>query len=419
MSLFARPSAPNVFLFTRDLRIEDNLALNRAIKDSQSLICIFAITSEQTRNNPYRNDRAVQFMCESLKDLATKIELNIIIDDAKYTHVGRIVNYHKCKKIYLSRDFTPFALAREKALAKAAEVVAVDNHTLLPIDDVERYKIYTAFYNNVKPRLSKFTIEQPGKCKLISLTTDRVDPATLSQLYTPMPKIVNGGVAGFNEQVAAVRARRGDASIKKYAETRDTLALDNNTKFSAYLKFGVVSPRQVYNMFSGNSAIVRELIFREFFYHQQYHYPEMLAGKNFKDPKIEWTKANVHKQLQKWIDGTTGVPIVDAAMRQLKLTGYIPNRARMIVASYLAFDMKIDWRHGERHFARQLTDYDPAQNAWNWAWVVGAGNATRPHGQQMNVYIQSKKHDPQALYIKKWVHELRDKDAATIQKIRV
>lgn len=416
MSFFTKSTPPNIFIFTRDLRISDNLALNRAIKESQSLICVFTITAEQTKSNKFKNDRAIQFMCESLIELAKRIELNIIIDDTNYTHIARIVHYHKCKTIYISRDFTPFALAREQKLSKIAQVVSVDNHTLLPIESIARYKIYTPFYNYISKELKKFTLTEPGKCKLIALTADRIDPVSLSQLYTPMNKIVTGGMTGFNEQLAKIRARKGDEAIKKYGEKRDSLALDNNTKFSAYLKFGVVSPRQIYNLFLSNTAIIRELIFREFFYHQQYHFPEILSGKNYKDPEINWTRSTT--ALQKWIDGVTGVPVVDAAMRQLKLTGYIPNRARMIVASYLAFDLKINWRYGEQHFARQLTDYDPAQNVWNWAWVVGAGNATRPTGQQMNVYIQAKKHDPQAIYIKRWVTELKDKDAAAIHKIR-
>ena len=210
------------------------------------------------------------------------------------------------------------------------------------------------------------------------------------------------------------RLRIAKTTQKNYGKTRDFF--DKNTShLSAYIKFGCVSIREVYHEFSHIESFINELTWREFFAHVLDAYPEVV-GQSYqkKFRKIKWSRNKTH--FEKWKQGNTGVPIVDACMRELNSTGYMHNRGRMAVASFLIKTLLIDWRWGEKYFAQQLTDYDVASNNGNWQGISGTGVDMKPYFRDMNPWIQSAKFDKDAKYIKKWVPELENVPSRDIHK---
>jgi deoxyribodipyrimidine photo-lyase len=197
--------------------------------------------------------------------------------------------------------------------------------------------------------------------------------------------------------------------FKKYDEERNDLTKET-TQLSPYLKFGCVSIREVYEIFRDKlqpeGGLVRQLIWRDFYIHLLDAYPKMLQGKslNEKYDSIKW--GNNREWFKKWCDGETGYPIVDACMKQLNESGYMHNRGRLIVSSFLIKVLQIDWRWGEKYFAQKLIDYDPAANNGNWQWASGSGADSQPYFRIFNPWLQSSKHDPNAIYIKKWLPNL-------------
>jgi deoxyribodipyrimidine photo-lyase len=206
-----------------------------------------------------------------------------------------------------------------------------------------------------------------------------------------------------------------------YAKTRDYMAHETSM-LSAHLKFGTVSVREVYHTFlrkyGKHHELLRQLIWRDFFVHLLFFYPENLEHMYSKQyERIRWSTST--SDLEAWKSGHTGFPLVDAAMRQLNATGYMHNRGRMLVANFLVKTLLLDWREGERYFAQKLTDYDVGSNLGNWQSIVGGGAYAGAWFRDMNPWIQSKKFDPDAAYIKKWVPELTDVPAKDIHRWNV
>jgi deoxyribodipyrimidine photo-lyase len=196
---------------------------------------------------------------------------------------------------------------------------------------------------------------------------------------------------------------------KDYLKERDIPALEATTNLSAYLKFGCVSPREAADAIKSHLGphhpLIRQLYWRDFFYHIVAHNPSVFGHAYHKKyDHLWWSKSKA--DFGKWCEGKTGFPIVDAGMRQLNETGYMHNRVRMIVASFLTKDLHINWQWGEKYFAQQLVDYDPALNNGNWQWSASTGADAQPYFRIFNPWTQQKKFDPHCDYIKKWVPEL-------------
>jgi len=205
-----------------------------------------------------------------------------------------------------------------------------------------------------------------------------------------------------------LRLKNAAKTQESYETERDTLTY-NTTFLSAYIKFGCVSIREVYHTFARafgkKSGIIRELIWRDFFAHVLFHYPEVMnQSYQPRYRSLKWRKSE--SDFDAWKSGNTGFPVVDAGMRQLNQTGYMHNRVRMIVASFLVKVLLLDWRLGERYFAEKLTDYDIASNNGNWQGISGTGVDMKPYFRDMNPWIQSAKFDKNAEYVKKWIPEL-------------
>jgi deoxyribodipyrimidine photo-lyase len=225
-------------------------------------------------------------------------------------------------------------------------------------------------------------------------------------------------VKGGHEE--AISLLRKIKTLENYHEIRNIPAINGTSKLSAHNKFGTLSIREVYSAivhyFGQEHTLIKELYWRDFFTHIQFHFPHVL-GHAFqkKFEHVKWSQNEKH--FLSWCEGKTGFPIVDAGMRELNATGYMHNRVRMITACFLVKDLHIDWRWGEKYFAQKLVDYDPAVNNGNWQWAASTGCDAQPYFRIFNPWLQQKKFDPQCLYIKRWIPELVTVDVKTIHSL--
>lgn len=415
-----------IFIFRRDLRIKDNTGLIHALTKYKRVIPIFVFTPEQiTKTNTYRSTNAVRFMVESMKDLNQELkQYNSKLHVFYGTNVeviGKLVEDSKIKAIVTNKDYTPYAIKRDKQvsiLCKKSNVdfESIEDYLLAPIgtflkDNNEPYKVYSPFYNsllkrrkyiqNVNRHTSQFT-------KLsVSSEYNTIDINTL-EISENTNILVKGGRKHGLQILSMV------SKLKQYTSTRNIMSY-KTTHLSAYIKFGCVSIREVYwklySLFGSKHGIIAQLIWREFFYYIGYYFPDVLKGEVF-NPKFKYLDKKWKKnkmELNLWKNGKTGFPIVDAAMRELNATGYMHNRGRLITSNFLNRIYGQDWRAGEKYFAQRLTDYDPMVNNGNWQWIASVGVDTKPYFQRVfNPWLQSERYDQNAAYIMKWIPELKN-----------
>lgn len=423
-----------LFIFHRDFRIIDNVGLMQASKLCDNLYTCFIFTPDQVgKANIFRSQNAIQFMIESLTDLETDIREQhgtlLLFYGEQITILRKLCTTLNIDAVFFNQDYTPYAVKRDKETVKLCEemqktcIMFSDYYLFEPGTIVSgtgnAYKKFTPFYEAVLHH----SVESPNTRKITNFSKAGSGAHVTSQIslkYAFMhftknnPEIlVHGGRSrGIQQLKQAVREQ------KHYVDTRDYF-IENTTFLSAYLKFGCVSVREVYSAFlksfGKKSELIRQLIWREFFAHVLYSYPEVV-GKSYQPRyrNIGWS--NSKAAFEKWKNGETGFPIVDACMRQLNATGYMHNRGRMTVASFLIKVLLIDWRWGEKYFAQKLTDYDIASNNGNWQGISGTGVDMKPYFRDMNPWIQSAKLDPDAMFIKKWVVELADVAPRDIHK---
>ncbi|MCX7096429.1 MAG: deoxyribodipyrimidine photo-lyase [Methylococcales bacterium] len=416
----------SLFIFRRDLRLHDNTALNLALQLSNQVLPCFIFDPRQIGAHPYQSKPALQFMLQALADLQQQLpavggKLCLYHGQADEV-VQSLVGLYRLKAVFINRDYTPFSRQRDYELAQLCQQLGIALHVLpdalltepeqaLKADQTP-YKVFTAFYNNAR----QFPVALP-----LALTSHNFfcpsaefDLAQMGFPWTgPKPGVIQGG----RTQALASLERLGDC--KNYALTRDFPALAATSKLSAYLKFGVCSIREAYyaifTQLGGEHALLRQLYWRDFFTHIAYHYPQVFGSPFLnKFAKLPWD--NNRDYFQAWCDGKTGFPIVDAGMRELKATGFMHNRLRMIVASFLVKDLHISWRWGERYFAQNLVDYDPSVNNGNWQWAASTGCDAQPYFRIFNPWLQQQKFDPECHYIHRWLPELKAYPAKTIHQ---
>jgi len=422
-----------LFIFHRDLRIIDNIGLLRALSECKTVYTCFIFTPEQIgKFNKYRSKSAIQFMLESLAELAKDIRDHggeLIFTYGDPTAMSRfLIHRLNVSAVYTNKDYTPYAVSRDtklEQLCKNLQVSFIDtsDYYLYEPGSVttttgKYYQKFTPFYDAVVRR----NVQAPQKYsklkyKQLAVFSGHLEFRTtireMTEKYGGVPShtiAVNGG-----RERGVTRLRRTTHNQTHYDNQRDSLTYET-TLLSAYIKFGCVSVREVYtafvNTYGRGSGLVRELIWREFFAHVLYGFSGVLDGYTYKN--VHWKTSNAN--LEKWKKGQTGFPIVDACMRQMNETGYMHNRGRMIVANFLVKTLLINWKSGEEYFAQKLVDYDPASNNGNWQSISGTGVDQKPYFRDMNPWIQSAKFDTNAEYIKRWVPELHEVEPNTIHK---
>ena len=409
-----------LFIFRRDYRIVDNSALNKLTKMCKHIYTVFIFTPEQVGpSNKYKSSNAVQFMIEGLQELSDTIK------DAGgklYTFYGTnvsvikdILTTNKIDIVAFNCDYTPYSIQRDLSIIKLCQQLKVQvtfehDYNLHYPDEIlngshETYQKFTPYY---EAAMKKHNIRLPMPKHKINLTNATLKhESTELSLPTAMTKLTK-----YNDEVelkggrthAIKRLKETIQSQNHYQNTHNDLS-KSTSQLSAYIKFGCISVREVYNAMKANKSFTRQLIWRDFYSNILYSFPHVLQ-KSLK-PSYDAIKWSTNKKyLDAWKSGHTGFPVVDAGMRQLNKTGYMHNRARLIVASFLVKTLLQNWQEGEHYFATKLVDYDVASNNGNWQWIMGGGADSQPYFRIFNPWLQSAEHDENGSYIKKWIPEL-------------
>ncbi|NQV42890.1 MAG: deoxyribodipyrimidine photo-lyase [Candidatus Marinimicrobia bacterium] len=418
-----------IFCFRRDLRLDDNLGLQQALENYERVIPAFIFDPRQLKPHDYRSIRALNFMFKALVELRQNLhnlgsEL-FIRSSLPYNGLLNLADEFSAEAVYLNRDYTPFSIRRDEKILTACEEAGIklhqfDDALLNPPEvclkgDGSPYTVFTPFYKNARHFPVMFPGQSPHFDRLIRKTETPIQDDLLGKIAKQFELPELTFTPSDLDEIMASLARQKD-----YDQERNNLATDSTSHLAVFLKFGVISVRDVYhrikNEYGADHPLIRQLYWRDFYSHIAYHFPHVF-GNSFK-PQFAHIQWNENLELfETWSRGETGFPVVDAGMRELNSTGFMHNRARMITASFLVKDLHLDWRWGERYFASQLLDYDPAVNNGNWQWAASTGCDAQPYFRIFNPWLQQKKFDPVCTYIKRWIPELRDLTPAAIHNL--
>ena len=400
----------NVFWFRRDLRLEDNVGLFKALQGKLPVLPIFIFDTEIIDELP-ADDTRVTFIFNKLQGI--QIELKQIGSQLSIYHgsptciFDEITSQFQIQSVYANHDYEPYAQDRDKSIKnilskKNVNFYSFKDQVIFEKDEVVKadgkpYLVYTPYMKSWK---NKFKNEfKPIDYNLNELKSNfykysRASEITLSQLGFKQSKIV---VPEYDIS---------EGLIQNYEDNRNFPALNATSRVGPHLRFGTISIRKVIEKASSenNEVFWQELIWREFFMQILWHFPE--TTHNAFKPKYDriiWQ--NNEAEFEKWKEGITGYPLVDAGMRELNNTGFMHNRVRMVAASFLCKHLLIDWRWGEAYFANKLLDYEMSSNVGNWQWAAGCGVDAAPYFRIFNPTTQLKKFDKDLEYIKKWIPE--------------
>ena len=409
-----------LFIFRRDLRIVDNNGLNFLSELCNNIYTIFIFTPEQVGSgNKYKSDNAVQFMIESLENLSSEIRKQ---GGHLHTFYGKnnkvIADCIKAWDINIvafNLDITPYARERDDDIVKMCQRMKIfvtydHDYYLHPPASIKTgtgtpYQKFTPYYQTA----SKIKVEKPAGKRHIKFSNKDAhisNKITLSNAMSKFTKINQDILVHGGRPEALKLLSRAVRTLNNYGTSHNDLN-KHTTELSAYIKFGCISIRETYYALHSKTALIRQLYWRDFYANIMYEFPNVIGHSlKSKYDKIHWHHNS--NWFNAWKKGETGYPIVDAGMRQMNTTGYMHNRARLIVASFLVKTLLIDWREGEEYFAQTLTDYDVANNNGNWQWISGGGADSQPYFRVFNPWRQAEEYDPKCEYIKKWVPELKD-----------
>jgi len=406
-------NAVNIFWFRRDLRLHDNAALYYALRDENPVIPIFIFDKNILDKLENKDDSRVIFIYQALRDLQEnlkKIGSSLeVYHDSPEQIFSHLLSKYKIEKVFTNHDYEPYAIDRDE---KIKAILETSRATLITFkdqvifeknevtkDDGEPYTVFTPYSRKWKAKLNHFYLR--------SYPTERYFPNFYKQSSFPILSLASIGFKYFD--TAFPSKITNEALIQNYYEQRNFPSVNGTSKLGVHLRFGTISIRELASTAKKlNETFLNELIWRDFYQSILWHFPHVGLHKAFKSEyeNIEW-RNNEH-DFELWCKGETGYPIVDAGMRELNQTGFMHNRVRMIVASFLSKHLLIDWRWGEAYFAEKLLDYDFAANNGGWQWAAGSGCDAAPYFRIFNPYLQTKKFDPELKYIKKWVPEFQE-----------
>ena len=401
-----------VFWFRRDLRLEDNVGLFHALQSQYPVIPLF-IFDETILDSLPKNDARVGFIHDSLSKINHKLQemgSSLLVKKGKTQDVWQqLIQEFEVKEVFFNKDYEPYAIKRDLAIAellKAHKIscfffkdqVIFEEKEIVKADGLP-YTVYTPYKNKW---LEKYhSIAPVQECDATDKFSNFYSHRDAMNRVFTFPSL---NEIGFEESSIKV-IPHNLKNVGNYHETRDFPALDSTTHLSPHLRFGTVSIRKLVNWAAHkNQVFLSELIWREFFMQIMFSFPKVVT-KNFKSAYdgIQWR--NDEEDFKRWCSGTTGYPMVDAGMRELNQTGYMHNRVRMVVASFLCKHLLINWQWGEAYFAEKLLDFELSANVGNWQWAAGTGCDAAPYFRVFNPEIQLKKFDEKAEYIRKWIPE--------------
>lgn len=404
-----------VFWFRRDLRLEDNAGLYAALTSGHKVLPIFIFDTEIIHKLPSKDARiemihaALGKMTNAMK--GNRCNVGMYLGKPKAAFESLIKKY-PIKKVVTNRDYEPYASERDDQIADLLKEndIAFETHkdhvifekSEVSKDDGLPYKVYTPYSRKWLKRFDQEGLQHyPSENHLNQLAEVSQPEVSLQEL-------------GFEpSSIEQPQYRFDESIIRTYEATRNFPALDNTSKTGAHLRFGTLSIRKMVKKAAAeeNITFLKELIWREFFMQILWHFPHT-SKQCFKPQyeRIQWR--NNEEEFKRWCEGNTGYPFVDAGMRELNATGFMHNRVRMLVGSFLCKHLLIDWRWGEAYFAEKLLDYEMSSNVGNWQWVAGCGVDAAPYFRIFNPTDQIKKFDKQHRYIQKWVPNYQDTNYA-------
>ncbi len=413
---------PAIMLFTRDLRLRDNPALDAAIRRAGTVVPLFVL-EDRLITDPLAAPNRVRFLLEALADLRSALrerggELVLRRGDT-VTEVIKLARETGAQSVSCADDVSGYAAARQRRLARACqearlELVPCPGVTVVPAGAVApsggggHFKVFTPYLRAWENAPRRTPLPAPARVHVPSgLAAGRL-PALSSLTGTPSPdhRMPGGEQAGQRRLRAWLRS-----GVEAYSEGHDDLAGDRTSRLSPYLHFGCVSPLQAAGA-AGPGEFRRQLAWRDFYHQVTAAFPA-ITRRDYRPARQRWR--DDCEAFDAWRHGQTGVPIVDAGLRQLRHEGWMHNRARMITASFLCKQLHIDWRLGARHFMDWLTDGDIPNNYGNWQWTAGTGNDTRPN-RVLSPLRQSRRFDASGDYVRRYVSELADLDAPAIHQ---
>ncbi len=424
--------------FRRDLRITDNTALNAAVKSADAVIPVY-IPSTWKKEHPWTGPMKQQFLCGCLESLSKNLDaaggkLHIRSGNA-IDILEKLVRESGATAIHTNRDPDPFGRQVEEQLKTLGNKLGIQIHVhqdaaMHERDEVvkgdgEPYRVFTPYSkawlrldkSSPSPKLSRITTPS-------GLASESVPTLAHWDLQLPEgAEIIEPGERAARKRLESFLS----GAATSYEADRNTMAGQTTSRISQDLRFGLLSIRNVYHdcraaaagtNASGRQSIntfISELIWREFYFQILWFQPGVLDHEfTEKYRGLKWQPPG--EKFQAWCDGRTGFPVVDAAMRQLKRTGFMHNRARMITAMFLTKDLQIDWREGERYFMQQLVDGEIASNNGGWQWSAGTGADAAPYFRIQNPWSQTKRFDPDGEYIRTWIPELKNVPAKKFQE---
>ena len=405
----------SIFWFRRDLRLHDNAALYHALKSGNPVLPIFIFDKKILDKLEDKKDRRVEFIHNVISEIQVELQQLGSTILVKYGTPEEIfptlLNEYDVSAIYTNHDYEPYAHERDEAVREYVNSEGTEFHTYKDQVIFEKnevlsgggtpYTVFTPYSRKWKEKVDEFYLKPYPTEEYFNnfLKTETIKIPTLQEM----------GFEAVGEPFPTKEVREN--IVKNYAEQRDFPAIEGTSRMSVHLRFGTVSIRELARKAQKLSETwLNELIWRDFYFNILHHFPHVGQGEGFRRQydKIEWRNNEI--EFQKWCEGKTGYPIVDAGMRQLNETGFMHNRVRMITASFMIKHLLIDWRWGEAYFAKKLLDYDLSANNGGWQWAAGSGCDAAPYFRVFNPTLQTQKFDKKLEYIKKWVPELNSFD---------
>jgi deoxyribodipyrimidine photo-lyase len=437
----------SVFLLHRDFGLADNIGFIKCLENSKKVYIIFIFTPEQAepKKNKYFSSNSFNFMIESLRELNSNKNIKVSFFRGNNIDILKhIFKYTQATALWANRDFTPYAKQREKTISQLCKDMKIQYNlmnsiTLFPMGKLltaklSPYKIYTPFYKNAV----KHTPSKPTSKNIITLHKKKINQKKIPRELT-LEKAAAVGRTRAPSRIREIAQLPGrdhalkilnnikNGNFSDYSQTRDIPSLSSTTYISAHLHYGNISPREFYwAVVESNAgaekpstaAATRKLLIQQLFWREFYMYVVNYIHTDYKKKsdtipkfnKIKWNSidnSTTKKHFEKWKEGNTGIPIVDAGMRELKHTGYLHNRLRMITAMFLIHYLGIHWKYGEQWFAQSLVDYSYSNNYGGWVWCAGTEIHSNIYFRVFSMTSQTKRFDPECKYIFKWIPELK------------
>jgi deoxyribodipyrimidine photo-lyase len=402
-----------IFWFRRDLRLQDNIGLYKALSENETVLPIFIFDINILKKLEDKSDARVSFIHQTIGQL--KVALQKLGSDLKVYYgnpievIAKLLTTYTITTVYANHDYEAYGINRD---TEAKSLLGKNSITF------NTYKDQVIFEKNevTKDDGLPYTVFTPYSRKWkAKLTTKDYQTYNTENYFSSFVKVEKSEMISLEQMnfiastIKFPSTELDEELVKKYSVQRDIPSIKGTSRLGLHLRFGTISIRQLTSKaITLNETYLNELIWRDFYHQILFHFPHINQGLAFRKQydAIKWRDAT--EDFEHWCAGKTGYPIVDAGMRELNATGFMHNRVRMIVASFLIKHLMIDWRLGEAYFAQKLLDFDFAANNGGWQWASSSGCDAAPYFRIFNPYLQTKRFDPDLKYIKKWVPELEE-----------